>query len=129
MDVAHTTTMHVSPDDARSLPNDAGHPSVRMMSHGSMELRWYRPEGEERHYEHDRNEIYFVVAGAAAFERCDEAGPFEEERLGLAPVHRVTVKAGDVVFVPAGSAHRFFDLSPDFALWTVFYGPEGGEAG
>ena len=23
--------------------------------------------------------------------------------------------------------HRFHDFTPDFAVWAVFYGPEGGE--
>ncbi len=34
---------------------------------------------------------------------------------------------GDVLFVPAGVAHRFEDFSDDFGTWVVFYGPEGGE--
>jgi mannose-6-phosphate isomerase-like protein (cupin superfamily) len=35
---------------------------------------------------------------------------------------------GDLLFVPAGVEHRFQDFSEDFAIWVIFYGPEGGEA-
>jgi hypothetical protein len=31
------------------------------------------------------------------------------------------------LFVPAGQIHRFENFSSDFAVWVVFYGPEGGE--
>ena len=41
------------------------------------------------------------------------------ERHGFAP--------GDMLFVPAGTVHRFEDFSDDFATWVIFYGPEGGE--
>ena len=29
--------------------------------------------------------------------------------------------------MPAGTEHRFEDMSQDFGTWMVFYGPEGGE--
>jgi uncharacterized protein YjlB len=32
-----------------------------------------------------------------------------------------------VLFVPAGTTHRFEDFSADFATWVVFWGPQGGE--
>ena len=37
------------------------------------------------------------------------------------------VQPGDVLFVPAGTPHRFEAASPDFGTWAMFYGPEGGE--
>ena len=37
------------------------------------------------------------------------------------------VGPGDFLFAPAGVAHRFEDFSEDFAVWVLFYGPEGGE--
>ncbi|MDB6121161.1 MAG: hypothetical protein JWQ71_154 [Pedosphaera sp.] len=39
-----------------------------------------------------------------------------------------SVEAGSFLFVPAGQIHRFEAFSPDFAVWVLFYGPEGGEA-
>ena len=38
------------------------------------------------------------------------------------------VKAGDVLFVRAGAEHRFYDFTPDFETWVIFWGPKGGEA-
>lgn len=35
---------------------------------------------------------------------------------------------GDLLFVPAGVAHRFEDFTDDLVVWVMFYGPEGGEA-
>ena len=37
-------------------------------------------------------------------------------------------EAGTVAFVAAGETHRFEDLSDDFAVWVLFYGPDGGES-
>jgi len=33
----------------------------------------------------------------------------------------------DLLFVAAGTEHRFEDFSEDLAVWVVFYGPRGGE--
>ncbi len=127
MDVAQSSTLHVTPEQARPLPCDPGHPSVRMMAHGSMEVRWFRPHDDIQHQPHDRDEIYFVVTGTATFCRGNEAGAFEEHKLSLLGDERVAVAPGDILFVPAGAVHTFANLSPDFAVWAVFYGPEGGE--
>lgn len=34
---------------------------------------------------------------------------------------------GDFLFAPAAVKHRFENFSEDFAVWVLFYGPEGGE--
>jgi len=128
MDVAQIPTLHVTPGLARPLPHDPGHPSVRVMAHGSMEVRWFRPQPDSQHEPHDRDEVYFVVAGAATFCRGNEAGAFTEDHLALLGDQRVAVTPGDVLFVPAGAAHTFTHMTADFAVWAVFYGPEGGEA-
>ena len=127
MAVERNLDLRVSPDDVRDRPNDPGHPSVRALAHGSMEVRWFRPDSKVQHIPHDRDEIYFIVSGTATFRRGNEAGAFEETRLGLAGQQAVTVTSGDILFVPAGSPHEFDGTSPDFAVWAVFYGPEGGE--
>jgi hypothetical protein len=36
-------------------------------------------------------------------------------------------EAGDLMFVAAGTEHRFEDFSEDLAVWVIFYGPPGGE--
>lgn len=127
MDVVRSPTLHVTPDQARRLPNDPGHPSVQVMAHGSMEIRWFQPQDGRQHSPHDRDEVYYVVSGTATFYRGNEAGPFEEDKLGLLGEEQVPVASGDVLFVPAGAIHCFDAVSPDFAVWAIFYGPEGGE--
>ena len=123
----HTPTLRVTPEQARAMPNDPGHPSARVMAHGSMEVRWFAPQPGQAHLPHDRDEVYVVVSGEAMFCRAHDADPFDELRLDLAGEERVPVGLGDVLFVPAGAQHRFHDTTADFAVWAVFYGPEGGE--
>ncbi len=127
LDVPRIPTLRVTPDQAKLLPNDPGHPSVRMMSHGSMELRWFVPRPGECHAPHDRDEVYFVASGTATFIRGNESDPFDEGALGAFGEQRVPVEPGDVLFVPAGAQHSFTETSGDFGVWALFYGPEGGE--
>lgn len=42
---------------------------------------------------------------------------------------RIRFAANDVLFVEAGSTHRFENFSEDFSTWVIFWGPEGGEQG
>jgi mannose-6-phosphate isomerase-like protein (cupin superfamily) len=44
---------------------------------------------------------------------------FNNERVAFGP--------GDLLFVPAGVAHRFEQFSDDLLVWVLFYGPQGGE--
>jgi hypothetical protein len=39
------------------------------------------------------------------------------------------LETGDLLFVAAGTEHRFEDISDDTAYWLIFYGPAGGEIG
>lgn len=129
MPVEKSIGLRVSPGDAQDLPKDPGHPSVRMLAHGSMEVRWFRPEPGTQHQPHDRDEVYFVVSGTAMFKRGSDSHPFDEAGLDVQGPQVVPVSQGDILFVPAGAYHDFDTTSPDFAVWAVFYGPEGGEAG
>lgn len=127
MDIGRSPPLHVTPADGRVRPNDPGHPSARVMAHGSMEVRWYQPVDGRQHAPHDRDELYFIVSGTATFCRGLEAGPFDEDKLGLLGMDRIGVHPGEVLFVPAGAEHWFEEQSPEFAVWAIFYGPEGGE--
>lgn len=120
--------LRVTPDEGRQTPVLPGHLSALVASHGSVELRWYAPRREDDQMPHDRDEIYVIVSGAAVFLRAEERAPFSDDHdLSLAGEERVSVQPGDVVFVPAGTVHRFEALSADFGSWMLFYGPEGGE--
>ena len=103
---------HATTADAQGAPIPEGRRSAEILRHGSLELRWYAPRGADPQTPHDRDELYVVAAGRAAFVRGAE---------------RVQVGANDVLFVPAGMAHRFEEMSADFAAWVMFYGAQGGE--
>lgn len=120
--------LRVSADEARSAAIEPGYLSAKLMQHGSMELRWYAPQGEDPQLPHDRDELYIIVSGSAICMRAEETVPFGEDgTMVLGGVQRVSVSPGDAVFVPAGTEHRFESMSPDFGAWIFFYGPEGGE--
>jgi len=103
-----------SPDDARAgFPRDpAAMRFAYVLKHGTMKLGLYAQTDQDRQQPHAQDELYVVVSGSAEFIKADQ---------------RVACAAGDALFVEAGVAHRFEGMSPDFALWVVFWGPDGGE--
>ena len=118
----------VTPREACEAPVEPGQISALMLQHGSMQLRWYAPSHFDPQTPHDRDELYVVAAGSALFMRAKESTPFgHEEGMGLHGNEWVPVGPGDVLFVPAGTQHRFEAMSLDFGTWVIFYGPEGGE--
>ena len=86
--------------------------SIEMFRHGTLEVELYAPRGHDPQQPHTRDEVYVVLAGEGTF--------FDgRSRRAFGP--------GDFIFVAAGVEHRFEDFSDDFAVWVMFYGPEGGE--
>jgi mannose-6-phosphate isomerase-like protein (cupin superfamily) len=79
----------------------------------SLVVEIYTPKGHDPQKPHTRDEVYFVSRGKGLF--------FDGKE-------RHTVETGSFLFVPAGQEHHFENFSSDFAVWVVFYGPEGGEA-
>ena len=76
--------------------------------------RLYAPDGEDKQTPHEQDEIYVVARGSGWF-------------VNGAARHRFG--PDDMLFVPASVVHRFEDFSDDFAVWVVFWGPDGGEGG
>lgn len=99
--------------DAQRIEPESGRLSSLAWQRGSMQLRYYRPPTPDPQTPHTQDELYVVIAGTARF-MCD----------GRA----ADCQAHDVLFAPAGSVHRFEQPSADFAVWVIFYGPQGGEA-
>jgi mannose-6-phosphate isomerase-like protein (cupin superfamily) len=98
----------------RALPGPRGERFREVFRHGSLQVEIYQPIGTDPQTPHTRDEAYVVIQGTGAF-------VIEGNRLpGIGP--------GDFLFAPAGVAHRFEDFSDDFAVWVLFYGPEGGES-
>ena len=104
---------HISVTAAlRKLDTVYGVRSVALFEHGSLQVKVYSPRGRDSQSPHSRDEIYVVAQGGGIF--------FD----GTA---RRQFQTGDLIFAPAGSEHRFEDFTDDFAVWVMFYGPEGGE--
>ena len=107
-------TVHVGLMPALAAgPPPARKLDVPIFSHGSVVVEVYSPVGTDPQKPHTRDELYLVARGA---------GKFFDGQL------RHAVSTGSFIFVPAGQVHRFEDFSDDFAVWVVFYGPEGGES-
>lgn len=106
------TPVRVTEAQAIATPIPAGQRSALMMSHGSMQVKYYAPRGIDEQSPHSQDELYVVIRGTGSFLCGERRHPFGP---------------GDVLFAPAGVHHRFEDFSDDFGVWVIFYGPEGGE--
>lgn len=95
------------------LPDEAPERSVELFRHGTLQVKLYAPRGHDPQRPHTRDEAYVVARGHGVF--------WDGER-------RQLVAPGTLLFVAAGRPHRFEDFSEDFAVWVLFYGPDGGEA-
>lgn len=83
-----------------------------LMRHGTMSVELYEPQKIDPQSPHDQDELYVVIKGQGRFVCAGREAHFV---------------AGDVLFAPARSEHRFVDFSDDFSAWVVFYGAKGGE--
>lgn len=105
------TKPHVTMNDAlKRLGKE--YPFVEVFKHGTLSVEMYAPQGHDAQTPHSRNEVYVVARGSGQFINGSDRHSFS---------------AGDFIFVPAGVVHRFEDFSEDFAVWVLFYGPEGRE--
>lgn len=89
----------------KALANGPG-PFVVLMKDKGMWVEYFAPKGTDNQTPHPRDELYVIASGTSEFLR--------ENTL-------VNCKSGDVLFVPAGTVHRFQNFSDDFATWVIFY--------
>ncbi len=94
------------------LPGPAGERSVQVFGHGSLAVKVYAPRGHDPQQPHTRDEAYVVASGSGEF---------------VSGEGRVRFGPTDFLFAAAGVPHRFENFTDDFAVWVLFYGPEGGE--
>ncbi len=90
-----------------------GERSVNLFRHGTLEIKLAAPLAPNAQTPHKQDELYVVVRGHGYLfhdGKRDPCGP------------------GDLLFVAAGTEHRFEEFTEDFTVWVVFYGPQGGEA-
>jgi mannose-6-phosphate isomerase-like protein (cupin superfamily) len=91
--------------NARRRLGALGGEFVAMDLQDSVEIEFYQPVHVDRQAPHDRDEVYVIAAGSGRFELNNEVQP---------------VETGEVLFVPAGAAHRFLDFTDDFATWVIW---------
>lgn len=94
------------------LPTPEGKRFTTVFRHGTLLVEVYAPRERDPQQPHTRDEIYVVARGSGEYV-CDG------ERNACGP--------NDFLFAPAGVPHRFENFTDDFAVWVMFYGPEGGE--
>jgi mannose-6-phosphate isomerase-like protein (cupin superfamily) len=78
---------------------------VEVFSRGSASAGVYAPMGTDEQSPHDQDEFYIVVNGSGFFDVDGNREPFVP---------------GDLLFVAAGTPHKFEDFTPDLAVWAIF---------
>jgi mannose-6-phosphate isomerase-like protein (cupin superfamily) len=100
------------------IPGSAGEHAVSFLQRGTLNamlsLGRFAPRlPPDQQTAHAQDEVYVVIRGRGVLLHDGKRDSFE---------------SGDLLFVAAGTEHRFEDFTGDLAVWVVFYGPRGGEA-
>ena len=104
---------HLRADAALAkLPGPGGARFAALFEHGTLVVEIYAPRGHDPQTPHTRDELYVVAQGSGTFFDGMSRKPFGP---------------ADLIFVAAGTPHRFEAFSDDLVVWVMFYGPEGGE--
>lgn len=90
----------------------AGEHAVIVFRRGPLDIALSLPLRPTQQTPHAQDEIYFIVRGRGVLTHDGKRDLF---------------KSGDLLFVAAKTEHQFEAISEDFAMWRVFYGPDGGE--
>jgi len=96
------------------IPGPAGEHAVTVLQRGTLDVALSLPVAPNQQTPHAQDEVYVVIRGRGTLVHDGERDPFE---------------AGDLLFVAAGTEHHIEDFSEDLAVWRIFYGRTGGEAG
>ena len=93
---------------ALALPITPGR-STEIFIDGDLEVRFAARPTNGPQVPHQRDELYVVASGTGRYrvaDRVSDVGP------------------GDLLFCAAQVAHGFEDISDDFTVWVLFYGPQ-----
>jgi mannose-6-phosphate isomerase-like protein (cupin superfamily) len=99
-------------DERGRIPGPAGEHAVNCLRVGRLDVALSIPSTPVPQTPHSQDEIYVVLRGHGVLAHDGKRDP---------------VAQGDLVFVAAGTQHQFEEIGGGFAVWRVFYGPEGGE--
>jgi mannose-6-phosphate isomerase-like protein (cupin superfamily) len=99
-------------DALKRLEAQSGAEVVELFRHGTLLVKLYAPRDHDPQTPHTRDEIYVIARGTGRFWNGETRKVFQP---------------GDWLFAAAGHPHRFEDFTDDFAVWVMYYGPEGGE--
>ena len=99
-------------DALMRIPGPAGEHSVSLLRRGTLNVKLSLPVRPNVQTPHEQDEIYVIVRGRGVLVHDGQ---------------RDQCEAGDLLFVAAGTEHRFEDFTDDLAVWVVFFGPHGGE--
>jgi len=102
------TKTHFQVEESLSALTKSGSLFSELFNDENITIEIYRPEQEDLQAPHNRDELYMIISGSGDFRMNDETDQF---------------KAGDLLLVPKGAAHRFENFTQDFATWVIFYGP------
>src|SRR6201984_3764021 len=94
------------------IPGPAAGRAVTVLQRGTLDVALGLPLRPSQQTPHAQDEIYFIVRGRGVLIHDGKRDVFQ---------------SGDLLFVAAGIEHQLKDISEDFAMWRVFYGPAGGE--
>ena len=108
---ARSRVVHLAEARAR-IPGPAGEHAVSLFQRGTLNVKLSLPVRPNQQAPHAQDEIYVIVRGHGVLFHDGKRDPFA---------------AGDLLFVAAGTEHRFEEFTDDLAVWVVFYGPPGGE--
>lgn len=94
------------------VPGPPGLHYANAFERGSLRVLLSLPVAANKQSPHEQDEIYLVVAGSGVLYHDGKRDRFAR---------------GDVMFIAAGTDHRFEDFTDDLTVWVVFFGPKGGE--
>ena len=107
----HSCVIHLTEAQAE-IPGPYGEHATTVLERGTVDVALSMPNLPVQQTPHARDEIYIIIRGRA---------------IAMHDGKRETCAAGDLVFIASGIEHQFEDTSEDFAVWRIFYGPDGGE--